>query len=97
MKPNSDFRIDIDNYAITANSYNFILNEVTHTGPKTNEPGKEFLAVKGFYGSLSVLLTELLRLKLRKSGAKSIQDLLDALHRSDELIAKINDFKHYRI
>lgn len=93
MKLDAKFRIDLGEYVITTCPMNFVLNKVI-TPKKSNKP---YLHEIGFFPCLSQACTALLRLELLKSDAKSIQDLLDALQATDELIAKIDDFKHYRI
>lgn len=93
----SKLSVDIGDYKITANAYNFILNEKHVHGPESKTPGEEKLRAIGFYGSLKHLCTEAVRLKLRESDAKSVLELITALSACYELIRAIDDSKDYEL
>ena len=67
----------VDNYVLTSDPHNFILNERLTTQEGKNK-GKQYLSVVGFYPTIAQALRGLVTKKLRNSDLTSAKDLLQA-------------------
>ena len=87
-----------DNYAITSNAANFILNEVkvAQKDTKDYDEGDEYLYPIGYYGNLGVLLKNYVNRSCMESDCEEVEELvslLKKLNRNCERIAKKFDVK----
>jgi len=80
--------IRIDDYEITSDSLQYILNERVVRGVKSKTPGEVYLHPIGYYTSLKRLLTALFDKKLRDSSSKTIKDLRVDIVEATELVRK---------
>lgn len=80
--------IKIDDYVITSDPLQYILNERRVKGVKSRTPGEVALHPIGYYTSLHGLLTALFDKKLRKSTAGTIKDLKVDILEATELVRR---------
>ncbi len=92
-----ELKIDLGQYVVTADKHNFILNKKGVAGKDAKEPGKATLTAIGFYGCMSHLCTELVRLELRESDARALSHLIMVLRECEEIIQQIDNHKQYKI
>ena len=88
-------KIDLGKYVITSDDHNFILSDKIICGDNTKTPGQERLRNHKYYVCLKHLCTDVLRLELRRSDAKSIKELIAALTKLSPLIQAISEGKDY--
>ncbi len=82
-------RIDLGDFLITADEHNFILSEKSVWGEGSQHAGQDRLYNQQFFPCLKHCCTEVLRRRLRKCDAVSVQELLDVLSRLSALIREI--------
>ena len=66
-------------YVITSDTHNLILNERMERGEKSKTPGEEYLNQLSYHTSLPDLVRALWERGVRKSEARSISELSDAI------------------
>ena len=88
-------KIDLGKYVITSDEHSLILSDKVVWGENSKTPGQERLRNHRYYVCLKHLCTAVLRLELRKSDAKSIQDLIATLTKHSTLIQAISEGKDY--
>lgn len=77
--------IPIGKYAITSDSLCVTLNEKKKVQEGENK-GKEYLHPIGYYGSVEGCLESLLQLKIRKSEATSLKELINEIGEINKFI-----------
>lgn len=80
-------KIDLGKYVVTADKYQFILNEKRIA----EESGNEYLSVVGYYPQLSQMVKKMFVLDIRESDIKSLQEMAEKIDSlAIELASKIN-------
>ena len=83
--------IIIENYKITQDTHNYILSELREViNNKTHEARQDWVEI-GYYGkNIKKCLHGILKNKIFKSNAKSLNDVLDAIASCEETINNLN-------
>ncbi len=77
--------IPIREYVITSDSLCITLNEKKKVQEGENK-GKEYLSPIGYYGSVESCMEGLLQLKIRKSEATSLKELINEIGETNKFI-----------
>lgn len=80
--------VKIDNYVITSDPLQYILNEQCKRSEKSKTPGETYLSPLGYYGSLHSLLVALYDKKLRASSATTVKALMADIKKATELVQR---------
>ena len=81
-----------ENWAITSDKRNIILNEIGVKGEDSKNPGEEYLQPVGFFGDLKHCLCDLLERKIKKADAENISSLIGVIKSTKkEIIEAVND------
>lgn len=75
-----------EDFLITSDSYNFILNEVRICGTESKNPGERYNRIIGYYPTLIDLLKAFLQINIRESNSTSLKEVIEEIRKVEKII-----------